>query len=511
MYFPIRLADLNHYELIHLPKKTFSFLFFYCLAQSLFAQIMPVNNSKLNHLVAGFAIPPEKEIAGYELQIAAGTHMSEKLFEQNIFLSKKGSESRFIAELPEFGKHYTWRVQYLNKAGKRKGQTELYHFATGLSVHVDTSRHRLRVVDNNMTDTNLLLLTDSKAVIYNLKGKPIWYWKDAGDISLRDFKPTKDGTFTLLGDVGYEIDYYGNVLWKAPNDGRVSGDTTERYHHELTKLDNGHYMICGQEFIYQQLPAGMQMDTTGFTESNMLVKKDGKVYKKNFSGNLIEYDKDGNIVWQWKSASVFPDSIFFSKSKRAVRAFLGTGTHMNSFYFDQVNNAIYVSFRNINTVVKISYPSGKLITSYGQYKDGHFGVPADTPFIHQHNCSINDRQELFLFNNNNYMNNYGVSKLEIYKENTKENTLQKIWEYSCKIDTNALPNVLSGGSIYELPDKNILGGMGVSGRIFIVNRDKKLLWNAIPESINDVGQRSNTAQYRASYMYFNNLERYIFK
>jgi len=66
--------------------------------------------------------------------------------------------------------------------------------------------------------------------------------------------------------------------------------------------------------------------------------------------------------------------------------------------------------------------------------------------------------------------------------------LKLTWEYECSNDgltateMNNLTSV-SGGSILELPDHSMLACMGnMQSKVFIVTRDKKVLWSAIPET-----------------------------
>ena len=88
-----------------------------------------------------------------------------------------------------------------------------------------------------------MLFFDNTRTLYNMSGEPLWYLpiikgvSDSNIGAIRDIKLTDEGTITFLTPKNiHEIDYFGNVLWSGPNDGGVSGDTVEQYHHEITRL-----------------------------------------------------------------------------------------------------------------------------------------------------------------------------------------------------------------------------------------------------------------------------------
>ncbi len=41
--------------------------------------------------------------------------------------------------------------------------------------------------------------------------------------------------------------------------GAVSGDTEEHFHHEFTRLHNGHYMVLGNEYVQPLLQKNTTM------------------------------------------------------------------------------------------------------------------------------------------------------------------------------------------------------------------------------------------------------------
>jgi len=87
---------------------------------------------------------------------------------------------------------------------------------------------------------------DGSRTLYDLNGNPVWFLPAKDGMEIRDMKITPQGTITYLnGSDIYDVNYDGNILWKGPNTSVVNGDSIEHYHHEFTRLSNGHYMVLG--------------------------------------------------------------------------------------------------------------------------------------------------------------------------------------------------------------------------------------------------------------------------
>lgn len=485
-------------------------------AVSTFAQVIPVENDTLNFRIAGFKVPPQPLARNYIFEVAFGRLTDEAEFEKHIISRVKSSEHTAVIELPSFGQEYTWRAVVTGK--KAQNKPTLYHFITGNARYTDTSKYRLKVISNSGEYNDVLVLFDNAPIMYDLTGKLVWYIPDIPGIigagrGLRDLKPTPQGTFTLLNDYGaFEFDYRGKVLWRAPDKGIISGDSSEHYHHDFSRLGNGHYMVEGMQYMLRKIPANT--DTTNFFTDKTMVKKDGDYYKTIDCATLIEYDSAGNILWNWKSFNVFTDSDYFAKKN--PDGTLNSEPHINSFYFDELKNVIYLSLRNYSQILKIAYPSGKVLERYGMPLSQQSQESDKMLFRAQHCVRLTDDGNIVLFNNmtDRYnsreqgFNTY-VSTIKILKED--HSSLIPLWEFPCNIDTFAIPCGQSGGSVSLLPDHSILACMGIAGRAFIVDPSKKVLWNALPQYNDDYNnQWLTSALYRTSYMQKKYLKKYIF-
>ncbi len=454
-----------------MPKYLYLMVCLWLLPSGVLSQVFPKDGATVNYRIVGFIGSSLRGATDYKLEIARGNYNSDAEFNAHVVVSLSGKSERIIAEVPSFGEKYTWRLSA--SGGKPAVVTKgiLCHFNTGFVPEVDSNLIRLRILSHATAFKDAYVFLDNTKVLYDMKGKPVWYLPKLSwlaDVAvLRDLKLSCAGTITFLGnDMPYEIDYSGNLLWKAPNNGKVSGDTSEYYHHEFTRLTNGHYMVLGNE-------------------------------PGDACGTVIEYDKAGNVLWYWKGYDYFKTS--------GVLDYLATNNinpdvHGNSFYFDEKNKIIYLSYRNISRIVKIKYPDGVVVSSYGeQYRPG-VPMQGNGLFCNQHACKRSQIGCLFLFNNNGCNPGYNP-KVKILKEPANDSGgLKKIWEYECNIADGYAKVCPSGGNVMELKDHSLFVSMGGAyGRVFIVTMDKKELWSAVAEAwLQEQNKWVPMSHYRAS-------------
>ena len=414
-----------------------------------------------------------------------------------------------IGEVPSFGSSYTWRVTYTS--AKKQAHTQLYHFNTGIIPEADTASFRMRIVKNAQTYKDAYVFVDGMRALFDMKGKPVWYLPNIDSLNTEDCRPrdvklTPHGTISMVMHKGsYELDYNASVLWKMPKNVRRAPDSIEFFHHEFTQLSNGHYMGLGDEKLL------WQPSVTG--DSGFVLVPGAKPLPNNSTrrdkisfGTLVEYDKNNNVVWSWRSSDYFKTSdIYYHKVPLGA-----VDVHANSFFFDEKNKAIYVSFKNIDRIIKIKYPEGTVTDVYGEiYEKGMMkGSVAETGnglFCGQHSCRLSAGGDIYLFNNNTC--HRGAWPSIVMMQKTKDNKvgLKKTWEYECNVDytgiTSPRPyNFAVGGGVYELPDQSFLVTLaGSSSNVFIVNKKKEILWSAVCERYNRVTKQWNyVLNYRSS-------------
>jgi len=488
------------------------------------SQIFPKEGSKLNYRIIGFSFPQIKNAEKCRLEIATGNYNTEDSFRKNIISYIDCDSNKIIAEVPSFGGNYTWRVVYKAKKGTKN---ELHHFSTLTCPNVDTANIRLRIIQSTEKYKDAYVFLDCTEALYDMKGNPVWFFPGIGktqySTNTRDIKITRQGTITLIAaDQVYEINYNGAVLWKGPNTGEISGDSIEHYHHEFTRLSNGHYMVLGNENVFMKLPFLREDNLHIATDEQIRKDSNNNYYQRMQFGTVIEYDETGKVVWSWKSSDYFEQSDIYSHTlpdgKYSIK-----DVHENSFYFDENNNNVYVSFRDISRIIKIKYPEGTVIAEYGNKFDSVNEDVNNDLFYGQHSLGISQDGYLYFFNNNDFKQTNNP-KLTMMQEPVSEtDSLKIIWQYDCsmegmndyeqnifdqhKVNVGRLPTknkslklrLTSGGNIIELPDHAVFASMsGYFGKVFIINPDKEILWSAVPEKKLKDNIWNTTPLYRAS-------------
>lgn len=467
----------------------YSFLFF-LLSFKINAQIFPSEGDTLNYRMIGFKLPAVQKGHTYTLEIAAGIINRSDSFAKNLVVSAAVRENEVIAEVPAFGRQYTWRIvdrEHKETAGA------LHHFYTGIINGVDTALARLRVIKKAEAHKDAYVFLDCTRALYDMNGRAVWFLPnfehfENQDFEVRNMSMTPQGTITfIVGDKAYEVDYNANVLWKAPYN--TVGDGSLFYHHQISRLPNGHYMVLGNEMVICKRPLSPD-------SSFIIGGSDGEAGSVRIAfGTVLEFDEQGKLVWSWKSSPYFKGSdIIYHKNPNGMPT---VTAHQNAFYFDEKTNNLYVSFRDISRILKVSYPAGQVENAYGEvFKPG---VPeqGNGLFCHQHSCKISDKGYLYLFNNNMCNKDSLPTIIMLQEPATRNGKLKKIWEYRCTVDGVAddakQPNYsfMTGGTVTELPDHSIFASMSAPfyTKVFIVDEHKKTLWSAMPERLNTLTKK----------------------
>ena len=455
-------------------SRLFLFLFTILLTASktLFARDWPSEDANLNYRIIGFTFPKAFKATAYTLQIARGRHNNEVDFLRNIIVTQNSKESKIKAEVNDFDMIYTWRIVYHCDKGDVNG--EFRHFRTG---RLPDENEWLEVTINENKHPEAFVFLDGSKVIYDMTGRPVWFLPliDGVVVPSRDFKLTKQGTITFVSGTNIiEVNYDGQVLWRqpvAPND-KESG-RSNRFHHEFLKLSNGHYLGMSESVVKSKTEK-----VSALSNQKSKIPQSGGAINKNF-GALIEYDRNGNIVWSWDATD------YFNKSDLSTLIFGGKDTdidvHENAFCFDEHDKVIYVGFRNISRIVKLKYPEKKILAVYkgGRANPGSSG---NGLFNEQHAISLTRSGNLCVFSNNTGLSG-GMPEAKIFREKKgSQSGLEEIWNYHCTSEDSINTTFKQGGNFMELRDGCFLVCMGGSyGKTFILDKNKHIQWSATPK------------------------------
>ena len=386
--------------------KTLS-IFFLLITATCSAQLFPVEGSMICFRLIGFSYPAQAGAIKYTVQVARGNYNAEAQFEKNIVTTFQSKTNRTIAEVPAFGAQYTWRITVLS-AGNKTAKSPFYHFGTIITPNVDPALSRLRITTPAKKYKNAYVLLDGARVMYNMKGEPVWFLpgteqKRNQEAYPRDLKLTPQGTLTFLtGGQPYEITYNGDIRWLYR--GNKPNHSIDSFHHEFTRMHNGHYMAMRFENELFPFPA--------YSDKIARNAADSALFYHNIHCNAIaEYDEDNHIVWHWSGFDYIKNSDLF-RHYANDSAFDIKDLHENSFYFDEKNKFVYISFRNINRIIKIRYPEGDVVNTYGPlYTPGTTKMTNDL-FCYQH--SIRQRRFIMLLQPEDNLFNIIDSKYPVF-------------------------------------------------------------------------------------------------
>ena len=221
----------------------FYFLLFPCFSWS---QLFPDDSAVLNYRIIGFTFPAVSNSGSYKIEICLGNY-SDNDFNRHISLTIKGTGNRIIGKVPAFNTCYSWRVLAFHDS-KVIATGMVHHFSTGISPFIDTAANRMNVTHKPDKFKDAYVFADATRALYDMNGDPVWYLPHIEGVksdsaTVRDLKLSCKGTITLLleGDI-FELDYNGKILWRGPDGRKLKSDTLQGYHHEITRLANGHYM-----------------------------------------------------------------------------------------------------------------------------------------------------------------------------------------------------------------------------------------------------------------------------
>lgn len=484
--------------------------FFLLGKTTLQAQVLPQEGAVLNYRIVGFALPETNSAGKYSLEIAKGKFTSPAEFERHIFSRVNCTGNKVIAEVPDFGCAYTWRLTDKKKR-PAAGKNALFHFTTGVFPANDK---RLHVTANWNLPQNYYIMVDGTGVAYDMQGKPVWFLPDSQLRTNMDIKVTKEGSLTFLGDgKGYEVGYDGHVSWSNQGVGEENAASRLRCHHEFIKRPGGTYMSLLASMASK--PISAPKDRVRF-------------FAPAISSILAEFDEAGNLIWKWDCEKYIENSDL--SILREVYPDMPIDLHENAFLFDETNKVIYLSMAGISRILKISYPSGKVLNEYGRLCDKRFlqSIKANMDaaklqyyfahnwFITQHSLMLSDDRCLLLISNNIVPtpDKNGTSNIypKVLKLKESADTLQPVWDFDYRSLAGA-DNLPPGGGGNVVPLKNnllFISNCSPYDDMFIVDSNKHVLWRAITETCEPAEDKcSHFPKYRSNILSRDQLEKLI--
>ncbi|MBN2411707.1 aryl-sulfate sulfotransferase [candidate division KSB1 bacterium] len=413
--------------------------------------IKPADGDTLNYLHVLFKWDQVADAKCYNLQIARndigdGANPFDSLLVVDVIDS---SLLHIVTKGLEWDHNYIWRVNPVLANGTIKKDTPVHFFSITAFpeslpemkvIFKDSVKYQPGItVFDTFSDGYLL------AVDYN--GKAIWHLELDRETNkeIKRVHWLPNGNIVFANGAGknpggaWETTIDGDIIWQDPG-----GKQDKLY--TLLKLPTGNYMGLSRIDQLGPIPDGpwkADFDSLGMDSVTWRTSK------------ILEYDQSGNLVWNW---NVFDHYSFADYDSASFAIAAGRKeydwTHINSLYYDSVDDNIYISTRNMDRVTKINHKTGEIIWNMGRdMPSGDVSFGHDLKFNRQHAVEQIANRNIIMIDNGP-MNDPPVTRaLEIAVDESGAVPKADIaWQYK-------LPDSLftsSNGDADRLPNGNTL-------------------------------------------------------
>ncbi len=471
------------------------------LPGKILANDFPAEGQQLNTIIVPFKGEAVKNARNYTFYIAEGNYNDYQIVNTMALAREHATGNLLTFRLPAFGRQYTWfYIYYLGGVPK---YSPLMHFSTAMTRSVDTTQTRCRIKSRNVQRLKEgYVLVDNEKTIYDLDGKAVWFLGfvdgvPVNQVPARDMKLTYDHHLScILSDGPKELDALGNVIWKAPDTNKINHGVKERYHHEFTKLKNGRYMVMGVEPLVLEWVNGKNGQFK-LVQSGVKIGDDfdKKKYVKVAFGTLMEYDSMGRVVWSWRSSEFYLNQTAFKNLPPGAEP----DVHENAFWYDERNKVIYVNAKGTSDILKVAYPSGKVLAQFGDGYGANKGFSKVDMFCAQHAVKLNSMGEILVFNNDLCEGNRPPKVASFTVKNEAIGALKKVWEFKYPYfnDEQKHQSSGTGGNVEPIGNDWVFMSFGLPhGNMVLVDRDKNILLDAVVENWD-----SSTSSWRVAAGY----------
>lgn len=145
-------------------------------------------------------------------------------------------------------------------------------------------------------------------------------------------------------------------------------------------------------------------------------------------------------------------------------------THANGVFYDEVEDTVMVSMRNLSAVARVNLEPRELRALYGGLDGWGFPLPSDT-FIYAHGPALSADGDLLIFDNQD-VRERAPSRVMRYTLNADLERLEPNWRYYP--DDGRSVSVL--GSVYELDNGDLITSWGSSGEVLRLTPEAEASW-----------------------------------
>ncbi|MFW6139022.1 MAG: aryl-sulfate sulfotransferase [Spirochaetota bacterium] len=263
-----------------------------------------------------------------------------------------------------------------------------------------------------------------------------------------------------IGGVLIEVDWEGNLVWKAE---------VPYQNHDIRPMENGHVLY------HSYNPRGILSHEMA---EKMSGGRLGTEYEGKVWGDMVhEIDREGKIVWEWKAGEHLDPELDAS----CILENRTLWPYINSLWFCKDGNLL-ISLRVPNEVIKIDYPDGNVIARYGRGK-----------ITHQHDARELENGNILIFDNGSHRHQYAPSYSRVVEIDPQ--TDQVVWEYKSDLPSDFYSPVCGGCE--RLANGNTVICDSWTGRIFEVTHDGELVWEYINPFVGSIVGMRTTMMWRA--------------
>ena len=301
----------------------------------------PVDNEELNYTQILFKWPQIINAEYYEIRIENNQSV-ESIYSSNSII--KIITDSFI----QWGENYDWYVCGFT------GLEEMISCHTTNSFSIKNlpeyfSQIELISLDDEQYTQgyNLLDLLDvGLSVLLDQYGNPFWIIDGRDGYHgnrLSAIQMLNNGNITAMSyGIGYEIHLNGDIVFETPSSGM---------HHDMKKTQHGTYLgLFGHT---EEHPPPQECDNC----PDLITWKGGKI---------IEYDSNGNQIKEW---NMFDYVNLNEYDPYRLNTYYATDKfdwlHINAVFYDQINNQVLLSLRNISRVIAFDYDTQNIIWEAG--------------------------------------------------------------------------------------------------------------------------------------------------
>jgi hypothetical protein len=276
--------------------------------------------------------------------------------------------------------------------------------------------------------------------------------------------------FSALGGILMEVDWDGEVVWQAE---------IPYQHHDFQVLGNGN-IVCATHDSRGILPADYAAELKGGIPGTEL---EGKI----LGDTVVEIDRQGKVVWEWIAYKHLDPKI----DRLCPLETRAKWPLVNSIWVCH-DGDLLLSLRLSNEVVKINYPTGKVVARYGRGE-----------IYHQHDARELENGNILVFDNGNHRPCYGPSYSRVVEINPSVDPASSdpwaagtiVWEYKSHPPSDFYSAVAAGNE--RLTNGNTFICDAQSGRVFEVSPEGEIVWEYVSSFRNNGTGNYSTMLWRA--------------